>query len=83
MEVEVVRFDKIFFETPTQDLGKIKKKFPYFFPGGNDNSVWINKMQNPLWRELYVEVQKKYPDFNPVKKDLNSLFKHIKYYFPN
>jgi gliding motility-associated lipoprotein GldB len=82
VELEVVRFDKIFFETPTQDLGKIKKKFPYFFPAGNDDSIWINKMQNPLWRELYGEVQKKYADFKPVKEDLNLLFKHIKYYFP-
>jgi gliding motility-associated lipoprotein GldB len=82
VEVEVVRFDKIFFETPTQDLGKIKKKFPYFFPGENDDSIWINKMQNPLWRELYGEVQKKYGDFKPVREDLKSLFKHIKYYFP-
>ena len=82
VEVEVVRFDKIFFETAAHDLGKIKKKFPYFFPAGNDDSVWINKMQNPQWRELYGEVQKKYADFNPVKEDLNLLFKHIKYYFP-
>lgn len=82
VEVEVVRFDKIFFETPPQDLGKIKKQFPYFFPAGNDDSVWINKMQNPQWIELYGEVQKKYSDFKPVKEDLNSLFKHIKYYFP-
>ena len=83
LKVEVVRFDKIFFETPAQDLGKIKKKFPYFFPAGNDDGIWINKMQNPQWRELYREVQKKYADFKPVSKDLNSLFKHIKYYFPN
>ena len=83
LKVEVVRFDKIFFETPAQDLGKIKKKFPYFFPAGNDDKIWINKMQNPQWRELYREVQKKYADFKPVSEDLNSLFKHIKYYFPN
>jgi gliding motility-associated lipoprotein GldB len=82
VEVEIVRFDQIFFETPAQDLGKIKKKFPYFFPAGNDDSIWINKMQNPLWRELYGEVQKKYADFKPVNEDLNLLFKHIKYYFP-
>ncbi|MFV8321339.1 gliding motility lipoprotein GldB [Flavobacterium sp. LS2R12] len=82
LEVKVERFDKIFFETPPQDLETVKKQFPFFFPPGNDNSVWLNKMQDPLWRELYIEVQKKYGDFEPVKLELETLFKHIKYYFP-
>nr|WP_314835885.1 gliding motility lipoprotein GldB [uncultured Flavobacterium sp.] len=82
LEVKIERFDKIFFETPPQDLEKVKKEFPYFFPAGNDNSIWLNKMQDPLWRELYTEVQKKYANIEPVKSELSSLFKHIKYYFP-
>ena len=82
VDIKVERFDKIFFETEPKDLEKVKKEFPFFFPAGNDNSVWIDKMQDPLWQELYKEVQKKYADFEPVKKELNTLFIHIKYYFP-
>ena len=82
LELKVTRFDKIFFETPPQDLGNVKKEFPYFFPKGIDDSVWFNKMQDPLWRELYTEVQNKYANFDPVKVELEKLFKHIKYYFP-
>ena len=82
LEVKVTRFDKIFFETPPQDLEKVKKEFPYFFPQGVEDAVWLNKMQDPLWRELYTEVQKKYSDFKPVKTEVETLFKHIKYYFP-
>lgn len=82
LNIKVERFDKIFFETEPKDLEKVKKEFPFFFPAGNDNSVWLNKMRDPLWRELYTEVQKKYADFEPVKQELNKLFKHIKYYFP-
>jgi gliding motility-associated lipoprotein GldB len=82
LKIKVERFDKLFFETPPQDLNKLKKEFPYFFPSGNDDSVWLNKMKNPLWRELYTEVQKKYSNFEPVQKDLETLFKYIKYYFP-
>ena len=82
LKIKVERFDKLFFETPPQDLNKLKKEFPYFFPSGNDDSVWLNKMKNPLWRELYTEVQKKYSNFKPVKEDIETLFKHIKYYFP-
>jgi gliding motility-associated lipoprotein GldB len=82
VKIKVERFDKLFFETPPKDLGKLKKEFPFFFPAGNDDSVWLEKMQNPLWRELYTEVQKKYSNFEPVQKELETLFKHIKYNFP-
>lgn len=82
VDIKVERFDKVFFETQPKDLAKIKKEYPFFFPVGNDDSVWIEKMQNPLWRELYTEVQKKYGDFEPVRKEFNSLFQHIEYYFP-
>ena len=83
VEIKVERFDKLFFETPPQDLGKLKKEFPFFFPPGNDDSIWTNKMKDPVWRELYTEVQKKYANFESVRKEFETLFKHIKYYFPN
>jgi gliding motility-associated lipoprotein GldB len=82
LEIKVERFDKLFFETEPKNLGQLKKQFPYFFPPGNNDSIWLEKMRNPLWRELYTEVQKKYADFAPIETELNTLFKHIKYYFP-
>jgi gliding motility-associated lipoprotein GldB len=82
IEIKVERFDKVFFETAPKDLDKVKKQFPYFFPVGNDDNVWLKKMQDPLWREVYSEVQKKYSNFEPVHNKLVKLFKHIKYYFP-
>lgn len=82
LDLNVTRFDKIFFETQPEDLEKVKKEFPYFFPDGIEDSVWLSKMQDPLWQELYAEVQKKYGDFDPVKNEVETLFKHIKYYFP-
>ncbi|MEL1242185.1 gliding motility lipoprotein GldB [Flavobacterium flavipallidum] len=82
LDIEVIRFDKIFFETAPKDLSKVKKEFPFFFPQGNDDSVWLDKMQNPLWRELYAEVQKKFSDFNPYKAELVDVLKRIKYNFP-
>jgi gliding motility-associated lipoprotein GldB len=82
VKVKVVRFDKLFFETSPKDLGKLKKEFPYFFPQGTPDHVWLEKFQNPLWRELYSEVQKKYSNFDTINGDLNKLFQHIKFYFP-
>lgn len=81
LEINVARFDKAFYETKPEDLQKIKAQYPYFFPG-NDDQVWLTKMNDPQWRELYTEVQKKFPDFEPQRKEMETLFRHIKYYFP-
>ncbi|KAF2333299.1 gliding motility lipoprotein GldB [Flavobacterium nitrogenifigens] len=81
VDIKVERFDKVFFETKPQDLPKIKKQYPFFFPG-NDDNVWVQKMNDPIWREVYEEVQKKYSNFEPVRKEFNELFQHVKYYFP-
>lgn len=82
LDIKVERFDQVFFESKPQELQKIKKEFPIFFPKEVSDSVWTNKIQNPLWRELYSEVQKKYSDIEPVRSELLTLFKHIKHYFP-
>ena len=80
--IKVDRFDKAFFETSPQDLPQLKQEYPFFFPAGNDDNVWIEKMQHPQWRELYTEVQKVYANFDGKTAEIENLFKHIKYYFP-
>lgn len=82
MEMKVIRFDQAFFETQPQDLQLLKTQYPFFFDPGTPDQVWLDKMQNKDWKELYAEVQKKYKDFNPEKEDIENLFRHIKYYFP-
>jgi gliding motility-associated lipoprotein GldB len=82
LDIKVERFDQVFFESKPQELQEIKKEYPVFFPKEVPDSVWTNKIQNPLWRELYSEVQKKYSDIEPVRSELVTLFKHIKHYFP-
>ena len=83
VEIKIERFDKLFFETKPQDLITLKKQFPYLFPPQTPDTVWTNKMQNPLWRELYTEVQKKYGNISVLQTQIEDLFKHIKYYYPN
>jgi gliding motility-associated lipoprotein GldB len=82
VQMQADRFDKAFFETAPQDLPKLKSQYPFFFPPGNDDKVWTDKMQNPQWRELYTEVEKKYSNFDGEMQKIEELFKHIKYYFP-
>ena len=82
VEIKVDRFDKAFFETKPEDLSQLKQKYPYFFFFLTDDAIWIEKMQHPQWRELYGEVEKKYADFSTINQEIETLFKHIKFYFP-
>ena len=82
LKIKVYRFDKAFFETSPSDLHNLKEEYPFFFPNGTPDKVWINKMQNPQWRELYQAVEKKFTDFGKQTLEIEDLFKHIKYYFP-
>ena len=82
LEIKVTRFEKAFFEATPETLPQLKLQYPIFFPAGNDDQVWIEKMQNPQWRELYNEVEKKYSNFEDETQKIEELFKHIKYYFP-
>lgn len=82
VNTRITRFDSIFFETPVTEIDKLKAQFPYLFPADVPDTTWTNKRTNPLQQELYNEVSKTFSDFSTEKKELKSLFQHVKYYFP-
>ncbi len=80
---EIIRFEQLFYESSGEDLPELKAKFPYLFPEANADSVWLSKIQDKDEQYLYGETQKQYADFTEQKKRLESLFRHMKYYFPS
>ncbi len=82
MDVEVVRFDKAFAEATTEDLPQLKTAFPELFSSRIPDSIWVNKINDTLQNELESEVIKTFPDFIEETNDISTLFKHIKYHFP-
>ncbi len=82
VSLKVYRFEKEFFETPPEKLANLKAEYPFFFPEGTPDDVWIEKMKNPQWRELYTEVEKQYSDFGKQTNEIEDLFRHIKYFYP-
>lgn len=82
LELEVLRFDTAFANAQPTDIPELKQKFPYLFPAQYPDSVWVAKLRDTLQIELRNEVRKAFDDFNEEKEDLELLFKHIAYYFP-
>lgn len=82
IEMKVVRFDEIFYNAKVEDLGNVKKEFPYLFPVQLSDEYWIGKKSDTLFKELNDEVQKQYKDLGQLPNQLESFLKHVKYYFP-
>jgi len=80
MDLKIIRFDREFAAATTENLAQLRNKYPYFFPA--PDSVWVAKMKDSLQIELFQQVGNTFNSFEDEKVALESLFKHMKYYFP-
>jgi len=57
------------------------------FARTGDNKVFLNSLRHFLtykdFKGLYDTVQKKFPNVDGINKELVSLFKHVRYYYPD
>lgn len=83
IRLQLERFEQLMYECPVADFPIFRQQHSVFFPKQIPDSVFMAKIQDPLYRELYAEVQKEYKDFNPVMTEIEELFRHISFYFPN
>ena len=82
MELQIARFDREFSRTSPAELPDLKEKYPYLFPQRYPDSLWVAKLTDTLQLELSGEVERSFGDFRAGEEGLESLFRHIKYYFP-
>lgn len=80
IDFNVERFDLDFASAKSEDLPKLKKAYPFLFSERIPDSVWIERINDSLQRELSNEVQKEYSKFDDVHEEIESLFQHLKYY---
>jgi len=83
IDIEIIRFDKVFGNSDMDDLQDLKSRFPVFFPKQYHDSIWKMKINDTLTRQLFTEVIKKYPEELKLTEEFRTLFKHIKYYYPS
>lgn len=74
-------FHTALFTANEKDLSKLKTDYPYMFPEQMPDNLVLERMKDTSQQFLYKEVEKVYGDFDTQKKEIDALFKHIKYYF--
>lgn len=77
MDVEVKRFDQDFLNAPIENFDGLKGKYPYL----NDTN-WSADKKDTLVIEMLEESVRVFPDFEQEEKDLELLFKYVKFHFP-
>ena len=69
------RFELQFYNSNSKELIEVKKKYPYFFPKSYPDSVWINRLVDPIQQEIFNEVNKKYKSVDFLETELFDFFK--------
>ena len=82
LDINVERFDKVFAEASITDFSKLKRAYPFMFSEIDSDSIWIETKKDTLQIQLLDEVSKIFPDIAETELEIESLFNHIKYYFP-
>lgn len=82
LSVDTERFDKVLAKATFEDLPKLKADYPFMFSKKYQDTFWIKKIKDTLQKELFNEVNRTFKDFSATEADIESVFKHLKYYFP-
>ena len=80
--IDIDRFDLKFYNATPEEYVQLKNTYPYLFPEQYPDSIWVKRQRDSIQTLLHTEIKNIYPSLDPVKTELASLYKHIKYYFP-
>jgi gliding motility-associated lipoprotein GldB len=81
-DVHIERFDLFFANVTLQSLPDLKKAYPFMFSEKYKDSFWISKISDTLQKHLFTEVEKEFLNINDTQLEIESLFNHLKYHFP-
>ncbi|MBU2949119.1 gliding motility lipoprotein GldB [Tamlana agarivorans] len=81
-DIKVERFDRLFAKVTPEGLENLKSDYPFMFSNRYPDEFWIEKKSDSLQIELFNEVHKSFASFETSEFEIESLFNHLKYYFP-
>ena len=82
LDAKIERFDLLFAKVNAKNLPNLKQAYPFMFSEKYQDSFWIEKSQDTLQLQLFKEVEKTFSNFDETELEIESLFNHLKYYFP-
>lgn len=83
VDMNVERFDRRFANATADSLPALKRDFPFLFPRQYPDILWVEKMNDSIQLELNEAVAEEFQEFDETEEELERLFRHIRYYFPD
>jgi len=80
IDFEIDRFEKKFFSATSKNLNDLKRDYPYLFPEGNHDSIWLNRIKDSAELVLFDKSEKEFDNLDDLQVEILNLFKHIKFY---
>ena len=82
VSITIERFDQKFHRSNPENIFELKNEYPFLFPEKFSDSVWFKRQKDSLQLMLLDTVESSFPEMTPIENELESLFKHLKFYFP-
>jgi len=80
LEIELERFEDIFFASDINSLKNVKNDFPFLFPAQFEDQIWIDRLTDTIQNEIYNEVKKSFSDFSSQKNSVKDFYgNYLKY----
>ncbi|MCL2131325.1 MAG: hypothetical protein FWH36_02535 [Lentimicrobiaceae bacterium] len=90
LNIKIKRYEQALFNLPKDSLEIGLKNLQtdyHFLKEDLKDSNYVKEIRNFLNvknnRQLYLDVQKKYPDLSEIEREFNDAFSLLKYYFPD
>ena len=82
MELQIERFEQLFYTSTAETLPALKNRYPYLFPIQDHDSIWLQRISDTTEVELFRRTERIFGTMERERKSLSNLFKHVTYYNP-
>jgi hypothetical protein len=80
--LDIIRFEKEFFNSNEQSLPELINKYPFLFPKEYPMSTWNQFLKDSVKLEIYNETMQVFKDFKPIANEIELIFNNSKSLFP-
>ena len=80
LNLNIERFDQLFATSAPSELPALKQNYPFLFSKRYADSVWVQRMSDPIQQLQNKAVDSVFEDFSSIESEIISFYQHLKYY---
>jgi len=80
LDLNIERFDQLFATSTPSNLPALKQNYPFLFSKRYADSVWVQRMSDPIQQLQNKAVDSVFEDFSRTESEIFNFYQHLKYY---